>query len=947
MPKLSWNEIRQNAIQFSREWQDARDVRAEAQTFWNEFFEVFGVRRRTVAVFEDPVKSLRDTHHRIDLFWKGTFLAEHKSAGESLDKAHSQAFQYIQELYSAGRQDEVPRWVCLSDFQRFALYDLEPEEQLELPLWRDHKYQLTEFTLADLHKQVKLFAFVIGQKTHRFGEEDPANIQAAEIMAKLHDAVESSGYQGEKLERLLVRLLFCLFADDTGIFERTQFEQFLDNHTRADGTDPGARLSHLFEVLNTPVEKRVNILEEDIAAFPYINGELFAEHLHIASFNRDMRNSLCAACRFDWSRISPAVFGSLFQNIMDDTERRQIGAHYTTERNILKVIRPLFLDALRAEFGLIKNDRSARRKARLREFHDKLARLTFLDPACGCGNFLVIAYRELRRLELEVLTLLHEFEKRGKELNLGELAKLSRIDVNQFYGIEIGDWAARIAETALWLTDHQMNMELTNSAGNLFQRIPLRTAPHIRCANALRMDWNDLIPALKCAFILGNPPFVGKHLMNLDQKRDAARIWGSEAGAGSLDYVTCWYRKAADFTKGNSTIAIAFVSTNSICQGEQAGYLWNYLFQSGMHIHFAHQTFAWQSEARGRAHVHVVIIGFGRLEPEAKHIYEYTKPDAEPHSVPVRNISPYLVEGPDLAVSPRSQPLCDVPKTMYGNKPTDGGHLIIEVEERVWLKRNHPELLKYVLPLVCAEEYLQGKERYCLWLQYADVSAIRKHEYLAKRLAAVKAFRLASKKAPTRELASIPYLFAEIRQPETSFLVIPQHSSENRRYIPFGYFQPTTIIHNSCTAIPDATDFHFGVLSSGMHMVWMRQVCGRLESRYRYSAKLVYNNFPWPLDASPAQHQRVEERAEAVLSTRQRYLDMGQTLTDLYDPFYMPEPLLKAHLALDRAVDKCYRRAEFMSERERVEYLFALYEQLVSPLAQSIPIKKVRRRSPK
>jgi len=947
MSKLSWNEIRQNAIKFAREWQNARDERAEAQTFWNEFFDVFGVRRRTVAVFEDPVRSLRDTYHRIDLFWKGTLLAEHKSAGESFDKAQSQAFLYVQELYSSRRQEEVPRWIVLSDFQRFALYDLEPEEQLELPLWRDHKYHLTEFPLSELHKHVKSFAFVIGQKTHRFGEEDPANLKAAAIMADLHDAVEGSGYAGQELERLLVRLLFCLFADDTGIFERTQFEQFLDNHTREDGTDMGATLSHLFEVLNTPVDKRSRNLEDDLAAFPYINGDLFAEQLHIAAFNRNMRNSLRAACHFDWSRISPAVFGSLFQNIMDAKERREIGAHYTTERNILKVIRPLFLDALVAEFEQIKTDRSRRRDARLKEFHTKLTKMKFLDPACGCGNFLVIAYRELRRLELDVLKLLHNLEQGITELPLGEIAKLSRIDVNQFFGIEISEWASRIAETALWLTDHQMNMELTNAAGNLFQRIPLRAAPHIHAGkNALRVNWKSVLSPDENTYVLGNPPFIGAKYQNASQKSDVQLVIGSMKNGGLLDYVTMWYFRAAEFISGQAT-RCAFVSTNSISQGEQVGALWAELYKRGIKIHFAHRTFVWQSEAKGKAHVHVVIVGFGRGDVPVKTIYWYDDINEEPVALPAANINPYLIEGDDLTIQNRSTPLCNAPEIGIGNKPIDDGNYLFDENEKRDFLKLEPGAKKFFRPWIGSDEFINGFQRWCLWLGEIAPSELKSLPECRKRVEAVIAFRKASKSAPTQKLALTPTRFHVENFPDEEFLVIPEVSSERRPYIPMAFVSPPTICSNLVKLIPRATRFHFGVLTSAMHMAWVRQVCGRLESRYRYSAKLVYNNFPWPVDATPAQMQTVEERAKAVLAVRQDFLDAGQAYSDLYDPRCMPESLLDAHQALDRAVDKCYRKDKFSSERERVEFLFMLYEKLVSPLAQSEPVKITRRRARK
>lgn len=934
MPTLSWNEIRQRALQFSREWKGAKDERAEAQTFWNEFFQVFGIRRRTVASFEEPVKSLKNTYHRIDLFWKGRLLAEHKSAGENLDKAQSQAFQYIQELATSNRNDEIPRYVVLSDFNSMVLYDLEPEEG-------DHAR--IAFPVAELQAYIRDFAFLIGQKVHKFGEEDEANLQAAAIMANLHDAVAQGCYEPAALERLLVRLLFCLFADDTGIFEPAQFELFILNRTRKDGSDLGPQLNALFDILNTPQNKRAKYIEEDLAAFPYVNGELFAKSLPVAGFNSDMRNAIIAACRFDWSRISPAIFGSLFQGIMDAKERRQIGAHYTSERDILKLIRPLFLNALWEEFKQIKKDqRKTQRDNRLKAFREKLTKLRFLDPACGCGNFLVIAYRELRRLEHEVLAMLYNFAANGEELGLGEEGRLSRVDVNQFYGIEIGEWPARIAETALWLTDHQMNTEFSQVTGNLFQRIPLRASPHIRCANALRVDWNDLLPADECSYVLGNPPFVGGKFQTKEQRTDVKHVASHVKNEGLLDYVTMWYFRAVEYI-GGTGIRCAFVSTNSISQGEQVGILWSQLFRHGVKIHFAHRTFRWQSEAKGKANVHVVIIGFGLKDIPEKAIYEYDDKNGEPAAIPATNIAPYLVEGGDITIYNRSKPLCAVPEMSFGNQPIDGGNLILSSEEYVEAVHRHPEIRPFLRRYLGSKEFINGLERWCLWLEGADPTILRQCAFVRERIEAVSRFRRESKRPATIDLASSASHFAFISHKGTDYLLVPSVSSERRNYIPMGFMTKKVIASNLCLVVPGATRYHFGVLTSAVHMAWVRQVCGRLESRYRYSAKLVYNNFPWPMDATAAQRAKVEDCAQKVLDARQGYLDKGATLADLYDPLSMPAPLLKAHQALDRAVDRCYRAKAFDSERERVEYLFQLYEQLTAPLAPAVPAKKNRR----
>lgn len=546
---LSWNEIRSNAVTFSKEWAGESREQAEAKTFWDEFFRVFGLKRRNLASFEEPVKNLGGNYSFIDLFWKGTLLAEHKSRGKDLNKAHSQAMDYIQSLEREGRYDEVPRYVMVSDFARIALHDLEENVTIEFPL-------------GEFYQHVNHFGFIPGYKQHKLETEDPINIRAVQIMGDLHDTLEAGGYSGHELERLLVRILFCLFAEDTGIFERNAFELYLENHTNADGSDLGPMLAQFFQVLNKPKEKRQSNLREELAELPYVNGDLFAESLSFAAFDRDMRNRLLAATRFDWSRISPAVFGALFQAVMEPRERRQIGAHYTSERDILKVIGPLFLDELKKSL-----DRAGKDKNKLRKLHQRLADMRLLDPACGCGNFLVVSYRELRLLELEIL------RRQLKGQQLTEIGTVLKLDVDQMYGIEIEEWPARIAEVAMWLMDHQMNQRLSEEFGEYYVRLPLRSSPHIHHGNALRTDWNDLLPAEKCTHVLGNPPFGGARYQTKEQRKEIDEISGHIKSSGLLDYVTGWYFKAARYIQG-TLIPVAFVSTNSISQGEQVGVLW-------------------------------------------------------------------------------------------------------------------------------------------------------------------------------------------------------------------------------------------------------------------------------------------------------------------------------------------------------------------------------------
>jgi hypothetical protein len=947
---LSWNEIRHRAIVFSKDWKGVTREAAERQTFWNEFFSVFGVRRRTVATFEEPVKKLSGDWGFIDLFWPGRLLVEHKSAGEDLGKAHAQGIAYIRGLKDSGRDREIPRWLIVSDFARVALHDLEPEQDPDSPLFNRLPPSI-EFPLADLHKCIRHFAFIAGYTQHRLNPEDPANLEATQLMCDLHDALEAGGYTGHELKRFLVRILFCLFAEDNGIFPQKGFELFIRDRTAEDGSDLGVRLEQLFRVLNTDTPHRQRNLDEELSQFPYVNGDLFAEHLEFAEFNVDMRNCLLACCRFRWETISPAVFGSLFQAVMDSKERRQIGAHYTAEKNILKLIRSLFLDELRAEFETIKGDRSTRRTARLQEFHEKLAKLRFLDPACGCGNFLVITYRELRNLELEVLVKLRGGQR---ELSLDDVNRLSKLDVHQFYGIEIEEFPARIAEVALWLTDHQANIALSQTFSQLVLRLPLRASPHIHVGNALRMDWREVMLPEECSFILGNPPFVGGKYQTDEQRADMDVVTAGIKNAGLLDYVTGWYFKAADYIRG-TRITVGFVSTNSITQGEQVGVLWNALFQQfGVKLHFGHRTFPWESEARGKAHVHVVIVGFGDFDTGNKRIYDYDE-DHVTISV-VNNISPYLVQGPDRAITNRTKPICEIPPMGIGNKPIDDGNYLFTPEEKAEFLQIEPKSRPFFRRWIGSEEFINGIERWCLWLRDCPAAQLRDLPQAWARVEAVRKFRLRSKSAPTQKLASTPTRFHVENCPRHSYLVVPKVSSERRPYIPIGFIKPEVLSSDLLQIVPGATLYHFGVLSSAMHMAWIRQVAGRLESRYRYSNRLVYNNFPWPQSPTQAQQEAVEDCARKILEMRLEFGDgrhgflptkkshvVPATLADLYDPVAMPAPLMKAHQALDRAVDRCYRSGPFPSDRHRIEYLFALYEKITAPLLPAVKPKGGRR----
>ena len=644
---LSWNEIKTRANAFSKEWEAESREDAEAKSFWDAFFNVFGITRRRIASFEEPVKKSDDKGGFIDLLWRGQLLVEHKSRGKSLDKAFTQALDYFPGL----KERDLPKYILVSDFSKFRLYNLETNEQIE-------------FALKDLYQNVKLFGFIAGYQTQVIKPQDPINIKAAERMGKLHDALKAVGYDGHALELYLVRLLFCLFAEDTTIFEKRLLQDYIETNTKDDGSDLAHHLSSLFYVLNTPNNKRLNNLDESLAAFPYVNGKLFEEALPPAQFDSKMREALLDLCALDWSIISPAIFGSLFQSIMDADARRNLGAHYTSEENILKLIKPLFLDALWAEFEKIKSN-----KNRLAEFHKKLRDLTFFDPACGCGNFLVITYRELRLLELEVLRSVY---KSGESSKLIGIDLAITVDVDQFYGIEIEEFPAQISQVALWLTDHQMNMKISEEFGNYFARIPLKATPHIFCGNALQLDWAEVLPPAQCSFILGNPPFIGHQWRSKQQVADMDFVWGTDGKFGRLDFVTCWHKKATDFMQQNKRIKTALVSTNSICQGEQVGTLWAWMLAQGVKIHFAHRTFSWNNEARGKAAVHCVIIGFGLQDSVEKTIYEYENIKAEPHAIRANNINPYLIDAPDMVLPSRITTPSGLPQLIKGSQPTDG-----------------------------------------------------------------------------------------------------------------------------------------------------------------------------------------------------------------------------------------------------------------------------------
>lgn len=882
---LSWNEIKNRAINFSKEWEKEQREHAESQSFWNDFFNIFGISRKRVASFEEPVKKLGEQRGRIDLFWKGTLLVEHKSRGKDLSKAYTQAMDYFPGLKEA----ELPKYILISDFETFKLYDLEEDKNYE-------------FTLNELYKNVHLFGFIAGYTKHKVVAEDPINIQAAQMMGKLHDKLKDVGYDGHPLELFLVRLLFLGFAEDTSIFEKRAFLEFLENKTSEDGSDLGSKLTELFQVLNTPFEKRLKNLDESLATFPYVNGKLFEEFLPIPSFDSKMREILLECCYLDWSKISPAIFGSLFQSIMDKEHRRNLGAHYTSEANILKLIRPLFLDELYEKFEKVKKN-----KKQLAEFHKELSTLHFLDPACGSGNFLIIAYRELRILELEILKILYSE-------NVLDISSIVWCDVDQFHGIEVEEFPAQIAQVAMWLIDHQMNMMISEHFGQYFVRLPLKKSANIVHANSLQISWEDVISKEKLTYILGNPPFIGERYQSKQQRLDLENLFNAKV---KLDYVTAWYLKASKYIQGTN-IKVAFVSTNSIVQGEQVAILWKELFSNyGIKIHFAHQTFNWSNEAKSNAAVYVVIIGFASFDTTNKKIFEYENINNEPFEKEAKNINPYLVDANDFFIEKRSKPLCNVTKMQRGSDANDQGRLLFREEEKNEFIKKEPLSEKYFRQVVGAKEFINNIPRFTLWLENVNPTELRQMKYVLQIIEEIRQFR-----------DKTPHLFGSIRVPKYDYLFIPQLSSERREYIPIGFLDKNIIPLGPHFFIDKATLYDFGILTSKLHMVWVDYVCGRLKSDYRYSNSIVYNNYPFPKNVSEKQKKAVEEKAQNVLNIRSQFSDCS--LADLYDPLSMPPNLKKAHQELDKAVDNCYGLKSFKNDKERIEFLFGLYEKYLN-----------------
>ena len=776
-------------------------------------------------------------------------------------------------------------------------------------------------------------ARIAGYQRRSFAEEDEVNIHAAELMGRLYDLLDDSGYGGHDLDLLLVRLVFIMFADDTQVWEKNRFTDYLLDRTAEDGLDLGPHLSLLFQILDTPKSKRQTSLDVDLARFPHINGDLFAETIRMPSFDRAMRDRLVEAAKFDWSGISPAVFGSMFQSVMDKEQRRNLGAHYTREQNILKVIEPLFLDGLRARLDAASSIQA------LRRLQEDLGHLTFFDPACGCGNFLIVAYRELRRFELDLLRKLRELEGGETQLTT-DLQEHRSIEVDQFYGIDCEEFPVRIAQVAMYLVDHLANVALDAEFGLWFPSFPIASSAHIELGNALRMDWRKLLPTEECSYLFGNPPFHGMAWMSAEQQEDNHLVFaGAETRGlrtGRLDYVACWYAKALDYLAGSDARA-AFVSTNSLTQGEQARTMEPLLARSGFEIDFAHQTFPWTSEARGKAHVHVVIIGFSRTgRAKTRVLYEYPDGKGEPIARLTDHINFYL-QGHAIAPTKRYAPMLpDLPIATQGNKPWDGGHLIVGPAQYEEVAAD-PIAANYLRPFRQATEMLHDRLRWCLWLKDAPPSDLRASRVLRERLVRVAEVRLSSKTASVREQARTPALFVQVRQPTTRYLALPEVSSKNREYIPGRYYDPEVIAGNKLIVWPNAPLWLFGYLQSAAFMAWARAFAGRMKSDFSISPSTVYFTFPFIRPTGTAL-VRVEQAAQAVLDARDAHA--SESLADLYDPLAMPRDLRQSHDRLDAAIDALYRLRKPTSA-ERFTRLGAEYAALAAPL-EAIPARKRR-----
>ena len=930
---LSINAIRERCVKFAYDWSDCvGDEKQDGHEFMRELMKCFGITKRKAISYER--RSNRASTGRqgyIDALIPGKALIEMKSAGKDLDKAEEQALDYIHDLADV----ETPRLLIISDFRRIRIVDLGNDIMTANGIDSGH----TEFELAKLPDHVDDLKFLAGYGMVQVGsrEQEEASIRAARVMADLYEALDGSGYSDHEASIFLIRTLFCLYGDDAGLWERDLFAEFLDARTREDGSDLGAQLAVLYQTLNTPMERRQSTLDELMARFPYVNGGIFEERLNIPSFSSTMRDELMRACAFDWSGISPAVFGSLFQAVKSPEARRELGEHYTSETNILKTLGPLFLDDLRERFAEHTHD-----LAKLKELRQELRDLRIMDPACGCGNFLVVAYRELRHLDTEILKRIRELELARKDNDefqatiffddQGESADIT-VQLDHFFGIEIEEWPARIAQTALHLAHHQANREMERLLGQAPSILPLKASAHITIGNALRTEWTQVCPPSPTVRIVGNPPFIGQYMRSEEQTDDLRFVWG-DGYDGYLDYVTGWFIKASHYFQSVPNGGrFAFVSTNSIAQGVPVVALFRPLLEGSWRIRFAHQTFAWTSEAPGAAAVHCVITGFDRGAPHEKApalLFTYSSPKSQPAVAPVEHISPYLIEGANIFIEARTRPLSPIlPEVRFGSKPADGGNLIVEMEDyREFLE--DPIASKYLRPFSNARELLHGLNRWCLWMAGSNFDSrdIQRSLLLKERVSACKEFRLNSRKKATNESAKTAHLFQENHQPTVPFVAIPRVISESRHFYTVAHLDEETIASDALFTALDPDGFLFAIISSSMFITWQRAVGGHMKSDLRFSNKIVWNTLPLP-EVSDKLRTEIIAAGQGVLDARAE--QPGASLADMYNPLAMAPSLLKAHRVLDRAVDRAFgAKKPLETNEERLALLFKRYQEMTA-----------------
>lgn len=912
---ISLNEIRTRCAQFVLDWRDSTGgERQEDQSFVRDLLMAFGISETKAALYQKKVQRASTGNDGfIDALIPGLLLIEMKSAGRSLALAETQALDYIHNLSDA----EAPRYVLTSDFKKFRLLDIKAPKGSDL----------IEFELDSLPAQAEALAFLAGYQTRSFGsaEQADASVKAAKIMGGLFEALEGSGYSEHESSIFLVRTLFALYADDAGLWQRESFTDFIQTRTAPDGSDLGGQLALLFQVLNQPLDKRVTKLDELLMRFPYVNGGVFSEPLTIPSFDKRMRDQLLKACAFNWSSISPAIFGSLFQAVKDAASRRKLGEHYTTERNIRKLIDPLFLDDLRKKFEENSNNLSGLIKLR-----ESISKMRFLDPACGCGNFLVVAYKEMRQLELDIVLRLQSLGDKSSIpalfFNKADLA----VNLDHFAGIEIEEWPARIAETALRLAEHQANQVMELALGRAPEALPLDSLSNIRVANALEVDWAELLPddSSTSSVILGNPPFLGHISREKEQTEDLIRVW-ERKDIGRLDYVTAWYKKASDLLSSRTGGRFAFVSTNSITQGEPVPALFEPLFDAGWRISFAHQTFPWSSEAPGEAHVHCVIVGFDRSKGTASKLFIYPTSKSEPTELRVDYVNAYLANARNVFVEQRREPLSpDLPTVSMGSMPRDGGHLLINSKEEYEQLITDPVAAKYVRKYAMGNELINNIPRWCLWLVDLDPADLAKSTVLKERLQKVAESRRASGAASTRQMAETPHLFGQRSQSSSPYLAIPKVFSEARRYATVDYLLPDVIAGDKIYKCDDPSGLAFSIASSSMFITWQKAIGGRLKSDPSFSNTLVWNNIPLPALAHETKSSIISA-GKAILDYRQAFPKVS--LADLYNPLAMKPDLIRLHNQLDKVVDKAFGATKaIQSNSEREQILFDRYSELTA-----------------